>query len=108
VRTMKFCDKCGTFMKLNNSGYSCLKCGIIEQIDQIEIRREGKKEPEMVYVVNARKTDSFKINRKCPRCSNSEAYKVVLSTQGEHAGVKQDRTLIKYTCTKCGRTWTGN
>ena len=69
---------------------------------------EEKKKPEIVYVINERNSDSFKINRKCPRCGNSEAYKVVLSTQGEHAGVKQDRTLTKYTCTKCGHTWTGN
>ena len=108
MKSMKFCDKCGTFMKLDNTGYSCTKCGIVEQIDEIEIKREEKKEPELVYTINQNKSDSFRINRKCPRCGNSEAYKMVLSTQGEHAGVKQDRTLTKYTCTKCGHTWTGN
>jgi len=105
---MKFCDKCGTFMKLNNSGYSCPKCGKIEYIDLIEVKREKKKEPEKIYVITDRNSDSFKVNRNCPRCGFSEAYKIVFSTQGEHAGVKQDRSLIKYTCTKCGHTWTSD
>ena len=108
MTVMKFCKKCGTFMKLNNIGYSCLKCGTVEYIDQIEVNMEEKKELKTVYIVDERRKDSCKVNRTCPHCGFNEAYRIVLATQGEHAGVKQDRSLVKYTCTKCGHVWTSD
>ena len=103
---MKFCEKCGTFMKLNSVGYVCSKCGIVEHIDQIKVKREEKKNLETVFIIDEKEKNNFKVNYLCPHCGYKEAYKVVLTTQGEHAGVKQDRYLVKYTCTKCGYTST--
>ncbi len=102
---MRFCDSCDSFMGTTPQGYLCPKCGAEDEFDTIEVRRERRTRVEPVYEMNGSKTMSPVVSRDCPRCDSKEAYRTVLATQGEHAGVKQDRSVERYTCVDCGHTW---
>ena len=102
---MRFCDSCGSFMGTTAQGYLCPKCGVEVEADTIEFNRERRPRAEPVYEMKGSKTMSPVVNRDCPRCDSKEAYKMVLTTQGEHAGVKQDRSVERYTCVECGHSW---
>ena len=61
---------------------------------------------EPVYVIEKNITNALKVNQKCPSCNNYKAFKKVSTTQGEHAGVKHERSVEHYICTKCSYKWT--
>lgn len=105
---MKFCDKCGAFLQASSEGLICPKCGHVAETDVIEVRRNGKEAVASVYVVNDSEKDAVRVNQTCPSCGHAEAYRTVLTTQGEHAGVKQDRSVERFRCAECGHTWTRN
>lgn len=105
---MKFCEMCGSFMVRTASGLSCPKCGEEVALDVIEVKRKGRQVAEPVYVVDDLGDEALIVTQRCPRCGNNEAYRKVHITQGEHAGVKQDRAIERYTCTRCHHTWTKN
>lgn len=100
-----FCDRCGTFLNRTSEGMTCPKCGYVDEVSEIEVKRARDPVERSVYVVEE-SVDAPVVNRICPSCGNGEAYRVVRTTQGEHAGVKQDRALERYTCTACRHTWT--
>ena len=102
---MRFCDSCGSFMETTPRGYLCPKCGAETEADTIKVRRERRPLVEPVYEMNGTTTTRPVVNRECPRCDSKEAYRMVLATQGEHAGVKQDRSVEKFTCIECGHNW---
>ena len=102
---MRFCDSCGSFMETTPQGYLCPKCGAETEADTLEIRRKRRPRVEQVYEMNNSKSRSPVVNRDCPLCDSKEAYRTVLATQGEHAGVKQDRLVERYTCVDCSHTW---
>ena len=91
-------------MKQTHKGYECPNCGHMENVDLIEVRLPEKSQEDQVYVMNSM-DDSQRVQRSCPECGYNEAFKKMLVAQGEHAGVKQDRSLAKYACTDCGYTW---
>ena len=105
---MKFCDKCGAFLQASSEGLTCSKCGHVAETDIIEVRRNGKEAVASVYVVKNSEKDAVMVNQTCPSCDHAEAYRTVLTTQGEHAGVKQDRSVERFRCAECGHTWTRN
>lgn len=103
---MKFCARCGSYMEKTARGLLCPKCGNEVQTDVIDVRRARGPPPEPVYVVEDSGDEGLKVKRTCPRCGNHEAFRIVFSTQGEHAGVKQDRTVEQFKCTRCFHSWT--
>ncbi|MBC8498878.1 hypothetical protein ISS40_01965 [Candidatus Bathyarchaeota archaeon] len=105
---MKFCDQCGAFLQASSEGLICSKCGHVAETDVIEVKRNGKGAVEPVYVVDNSDRDALLVNQTCPSCGHAEAYRTVLTTQGEHAGVKQDRSVERYRCAECGHTWIRN
>ena len=105
---MRFCDRCGAFLQASSEGLRCPKCGHVAEADFIEVRRNGKGAVEPVYVVDKTENDAVPVNQTCPSCGNAEAYRTVLTTQGEHAGVKQDRSVERFRCAECGHTWIRN
>jgi len=105
---MKFCDRCGAFLQASSEGLICPKCGYVAETDVIEIKRNGKEVVASVYVVDSSDKDAFLVNQTCPSCNHAEAYRTVLMTQGEHAGVKQDRSVKRYRCAECGHIWIRN
>lgn len=105
---MKFCEICRAFLPPSNEGLICPKCGHVAETDVIEIRRNGKGAAEPVIVMDSPERDASPVNQTCPSCGHAEAYRTVLTTQGEHAGVKQDRSVERFRCAECGHTWTRN
>jgi DNA-directed RNA polymerase subunit M/transcription elongation factor TFIIS len=103
---MKFCDICGSYMDINVDVYECHKCGKTEQLHELEIKRMKDSTPKNVYVIYESERNYPKVNRICPQCGNNEAYRNVFTTSGEHAGVKQERTVENYKCTRCFHSWT--
>jgi len=103
---MKFCDRCGSYMEIAAGGYSCPRCGYVIQADEIEVRKTFDSQVEVVYVVDKLDDDSLRVNRTCPRCGHHEAFRHVSMTSGEHAGIKQERIVEHYKCTKCFHSWT--
>ncbi len=78
------------------------------ETDVIEIKRNGREAVKPVYVVDSPEKDTSPVNQTCPSCGHAEAYRTVLATQGEHAGVKQDRSVERFRCAECGHTWIRN
>jgi DNA-directed RNA polymerase subunit M/transcription elongation factor TFIIS len=102
--TLKFCEKCGLIMIPGTKGYQCNECGYIDEIKNISYKVRNKSKPEPVYFVKEER-EAITVNRKCSSCGNNEAYRYTSITMGEHAGVKSERSLERYRCTKCGNTW---
>ena len=102
-----FCNRCGTFLKRTSKGMTCPRCGYVDEAREIEVKRAQQPVESSVYVIKEA-VDAPVVNQICPSCGHNEAYRAVESAQGEHAGVKQDRALERYTCTKCHHSWTRN
>jgi DNA-directed RNA polymerase subunit M/transcription elongation factor TFIIS len=103
---MKFCEKCGSFMHVTQKGYICPKCGARATTNIIEIKRVVKPVEEKVYIMEKRRDETVIVSRTCTQCGNKKAFKKAFSIQGEHAGVKHDRSMVHFRCTECNHTWT--
>ncbi|MBD3171818.1 hypothetical protein GF326_05045 [Candidatus Bathyarchaeota archaeon] len=103
---MEFCEKCNSLMKITPDGLVCPKCGFskLNDMDIISISRPDEAEPEPIYS-GGKKEDSLKVQRTCPKCGHPEAYQTITVSIGEHAGVKNDRSIRRYKCTKCFHVW---
>ncbi|MCW4050927.1 MAG: hypothetical protein NWE89_14455 [Candidatus Bathyarchaeota archaeon] len=104
---VEFCDRCGSFMKASTKGYECPRCGWIKIADVIEVKTGPETEAEPVYVMSGTEGATV-VQRNCPSCGHTEAYRNITVALGEHAGVSNDRSVEKYRCTKCGHSWVVN
>ena len=95
-------------MKKTFDGFTCPRCDHHVESASFEIQRPSRMAPEPVYVLDSNKSKDQTVTQSCPNCDGNEAYRTILTTQGEHAGVKQDRVIERYTCVKCHHTWTKN
>jgi len=103
---MKFCDNCGSYLKQTREGYWCPRCHKLVASTSNEKRAKAeKKSQEAVHIFDKNQEQHAKAYQTCPRCANKEAYHWVSSTSGEHAGVRQERTVEHFKCTKCSHTW---
>ena len=103
---MKFCEKCGSYMKGTPDGFVCSKCGYrikTEIVDVVKI--ESNQSSAVVDVLDPSKFEYRKVAEICPRCGNKEAFHSFGLVSGEHAGVRQERSMQRFTCTKCGYSW---
>ena len=101
---MKFCDICRGYMRKTKQGYVCSKCGNTvkaEIVEVVTITQTAKP----TDVVDSSTTEQMKVTETCPRCGNNEAFRSLDFVSGEHAGVRQERTIEKFACTKCGHSW---
>lgn len=102
---MKFCDKCGSYMQGTLNGFKCSRCG--NEINTPIVEVTQIKPPESaINVVSETEQNYRKVSRTCPRCGNPEAFSNPIFSSGEHAGVRQERSLERLTCTKCKYSWT--
>lgn len=62
--------------------------------------------PSLVYVVDSSKDKYVKVSQECPKCGYKEAFHWFSVVSGEHAGVRRERTIEHFKCTKCSHTWT--
>jgi DNA-directed RNA polymerase subunit M/transcription elongation factor TFIIS len=101
---MKFCEKCSGYMKGTKDGYVCTKCGQRMESAIVDVIRI-KPPDNPAVVVDETKLDYAKVAESCPRCGNNEAFHSLGLISGEHAGVRQERTMERFVCTKCGHSW---
>ncbi len=103
---MEFCEKCGARMTSTKEGYVCPRCGISKFAKpEVRIMKEKETDKSSIYVLGESTTDHSKISRRCPNCGNKEAFYWFSGVAGEHAGIRQERTVQHFKCTKCGHSW---
>lgn len=102
---MKFCEKCGSYMRPTSKGFVCSKCGHIMQEEGTEVKTLEPPATSPIDVVD-KEPELPKVNETCPKCGNAEAFRATSFISGEHAGVRQERSMEHFTCTKCGHSWT--
>jgi len=104
---MKFCDLCESRMRLSKDHYVCLNCGhrVPAPRESLEERPTAHSDARPVTVVDAVSEDLPTISRLCPKCGHQQAYRRVSTLTGEHAGVKQERTVEHFRCTLCQHIW---
>ena len=103
---MKFCEKCGAYMRATKDGLECTKCKYKVLSESIEVKTLAPEETPPIVVVSDSTTERVVVNEPCPKCENSEALRNMSFISGEHAGVRQERSVERFTCTKCGHVWT--
>ncbi len=108
MSSMKFCDRCGSRMKRTHEGFRCRKCGHTIHDSSETLPKDVKRvvHSNLVYVVDKSQDKYVKVVRTCPRCGNSGAYRWFSTISGEHAGIRRERTIEHFKCTKCSHTWT--
>jgi len=93
-------------MRETRDGFVCSKCGFqvkTEIVDVVKI--EPSQSSGVVDVLDSSKLEYRKVAEECPRCGNKEAFHSLGLVSGEHAGVRQERSMQRFTCTKCGYSW---
>lgn len=104
---MKFCDKCGSYMKKTMDGFECRKCGNVVHVSTgIQTKNMKKIErSSSIYVVDSSEDEYVKVSQVCPKCGNEEAFRWFSGISGEHAGIRRERTVEHFRCTKCSHSW---
>lgn len=105
VGRMKFCEKCGSYMLKSPGRYSCPKCGNEAHDQVIEVRHIEHTDAAPVDVIEESETEYVKVKERCPRCGNLEAFRRISAVAGEHAGIRQERSIERLRCTKCQHSW---
>jgi len=101
---MKFCERCKGYMIKTKEGYTCSKCGNKTQAEIVEVTQMQAKE-RPTDVLDPSKLEYMKVAETCPKCGNKEAFHSLGFVSGEHAGVRQERAMERFTCTACGHSW---
>jgi len=93
-------------MKRTAEGFICTKCGKSVPAES-EKRMAGSRKnvTDGIYVVDQSVNRRARISQVCPKCGNGEAFQWVSSISGEHAGIRRERTIEHFTCTKCSHSW---
>lgn len=102
---MRFCEKCGSYMHISPGRYSCPKCGNETHDQVVEVRRIERHDAAPVDVIDESEIEYVKVKERCPRCGNLEAFRRVSVVAGEHAGIRQERSIERLRCTKCQHLW---
>jgi DNA-directed RNA polymerase subunit M/transcription elongation factor TFIIS len=106
VNDLEFCSDCGTMLRKKGNGMWCPKCRRLRPMKgATAVETTEKNTSNAIYVLDSEDDSVRKAARTCPACGNEEAYQWFSSISGEHAGVKGERTVEHYRCTKCAHTW---
>jgi len=93
-------------MKRTPEGLQCPKCGRLVQLNPAIKEKNAKKQSQgAIYIIDEPEDNYVKVIRLCPSCRNEEAFHWSTTAIGEHAGVRQERTIEHFKCTKCTHTW---
>jgi DNA-directed RNA polymerase subunit M/transcription elongation factor TFIIS len=105
---MKFCDKCGSYMQKTKNGFLCRKCGELihvgAKIRTMDVEKRELSSP--IHIIDSPRENSVKVSHVCPECGNTEAFRWFSRVSGEHAGIRRERTIEHFKCTKCSHSWT--
>jgi len=94
-------------MKKTMDGFECRKCGNVVHAST-GIQTENMKKIERsssIYVVGSSEDEYVKVSQVCPKCGNEEAFRWFSGVSGEHAGIRRERTVEHFRCTKCSHSW---
>jgi hypothetical protein len=58
-----------------------------------------------LMLLSKRLRERKKSVKRCPQCTNNQAFRWYSYSSGEHAGVKQDRIVEHFQCTQCRYLW---
>lgn len=102
---MDFCDKCDSYMIRTKNGFLCRKCGnLVHATAQTKIM--GKTEHSgSICIVDSSEEGYVTVSQVCPKCGNGKAFQWFSGISGEHAGVRRERTVKHFRCTKCSHSW---
>jgi len=94
-------------MTRTREGFLCPRCGTaVHAKPETEPKKEKTRNSfDYVYVSENQKDNYAKIARECPKCGNKKAFHWFSGVSGEHAGVRQERTVEHFRCTICSYTW---
>lgn len=95
-------------MKRTKDGFVCPRCGtVVRSSVRIESLQKAKANASSsIYVVSDVSENRENVSQTCPKCRNEEAFHWVSTISGEHAGVRRERTVEHFKCTKCSHSWT--
>jgi len=104
---MEFCSKCGSYLKKTENGFLCPRCGnkIRSHVRTPPVQAAETSHPSPIYVVDSSRVDFEKVSQTCQQCGNTDAFRWLAGVSGEHAGVRSERTIEHFRCTKCGHSW---
>ncbi len=103
--SMKFCEKCGSYMVKTATGLLCSRCRNRVDVNIVEVEKMHHSDTSSVDVASRSEMRYVKVNQVCPQCGNDSAFRYLLYTSGEHAGIKQERAVEHLKCTKCSHQW---
>lgn len=104
---MRFCDDCGSRLRETKEGLWCPKCRkVITAKLRVEARAIEKRDSSAIFVANKSEDSHAEVSRTCPKCGNVKAYRWLSTISGEHAGIRRERTVEHFKCTKCSHSWT--
>jgi len=86
-------------------GFACPKCK--NQVDDraVQVTRIERRDSSTVHVIDDSEAEYVKVRETCPQCGNREAFRRVLFVSGEHAGIRQERSVEHLKCTRCSHSW---
>ena len=93
-------------MRATKDGFQCTKCGYIILSESVEVKTIEQHVPSPIAVIGESEAEQAKVHETCPMCGNPEAFRSISFVSGEHAGVRQERSMERFKCTKCGHIWT--
>jgi len=103
---MQFCDDCGSYIRKTKEGLWCPKCKrLIQSKPRVEAGSVKKTDSDVIYVIDKSQSNYAKISQTCPKCGNQEAFHWFSSISGEHAGIRRERTVEHFKCTRCSHSW---
>ena len=86
-------------------GFSCPKCGNETHDHAIQVRRIERGDASSVAIVDKREDEYVTVPETCPKCGNPKAFRSVSVVAGEHAGIRQERSVERLKCTRCQYSW---
>lgn len=99
---MKFCDRCGSYLRKTPEGLWCQKCRKLSPLEAKEkMKNVDRETSDAIYVIERSKDQGSKVKWKCPKCGNEEADHWFSAVAGEHAGIRRERTIEHFRCTRC-------
>jgi len=69
------------------------------------MRIESVEKPAGIYIVDESKEGHSMVTRTCSECGNDKAFHWFSRISGEHAGIRRERTVEHFKCTKCSHSW---
>ena len=94
-------------MERTKEGFRCSRCGYLLE-EETAPRKDSfsKRKPlDQVIILESGQDSYVKVLRECPKCGNEEAFRWFSGIDGEHAGVRRERTVEHFRCTKCHHSW---